>query len=173
MVFGKAENIFSVIDSTMTNDGVDWNNLVSIGLDNTNSNMGIRNSIKSRILQKNSEVFVAGCSCHLAHFAAGAGSQAYQGVTDFEMKDHQVDMYYFFKNSTRRKGILLEYLEFMGQEWEHMSHFVQTRCLSLGNCCNKEFKKFPSLKSMFQSRTDNSLGIDSGKTSTKEGKNKN
>ena len=49
---GKAENIFSAIDSTMTNDGVDWNNLVSIGLDNTNSNMGIRNSIKSRILQK-------------------------------------------------------------------------------------------------------------------------
>ena len=93
------------------NDGVDWNNLVSIGLDNTNSNMGIRNSIKSRILQKNSDVFVAGCSCHLAHLAAGAGGQAYQGVTDFDMEDHQVDMYYFFKNSTRRKGILLEYLE--------------------------------------------------------------
>ena len=102
---GKAENIFSAIDSTMTNDGVDWNNLVSIGLDNTNSNMGIRNSIKSRILQKNSDVFVAGCSCHLAHLAAGAGGQAYQSVTDFDMEDHQVDMYYFFKNSTRRKGI--------------------------------------------------------------------
>ena len=49
---GKADNIFSAIDLTMTNDGVDWNNLISIGLDNTNSNMGIRNSIKSRILQK-------------------------------------------------------------------------------------------------------------------------
>ena len=50
------KTIYSVIDSTMTNV-VDWNNLVSIGLDNTNSNMGIRNSIKSRILQKNSDVF--------------------------------------------------------------------------------------------------------------------
>ena len=49
---GKAKNIFSAIDSTLMKDGVDWNNLVSIGLDNTNSNMGIRNSIKSRILQK-------------------------------------------------------------------------------------------------------------------------
>ena len=116
---------------------------------------------------------MSGCSYHLAHLAAGAGGQAYQGVTDFDMEDHQVDMYYFFKNSTRCKGILLEYLEFMGQEWEHMSRFVQTRWLSLENCCNKEFKKFPSLKSMFQSRTDNSLGIDRGKTATKEGKNKN
>ena len=50
---GKAESLFSAIDSTMTNDGVNWNNLVSIGLDNTNSNMAIKNSIKSRILQKN------------------------------------------------------------------------------------------------------------------------
>ena len=170
---GKAENTFFAIDSTMTNDGVDWNNLVSIGLDNANSNMAIRNSIKSKILQKNSDLFVAGCTCHLAHLAAGAGGQAYQGVTDFDMKDHQVDMYYFFKSNTRRKGILIEYLEFMGQEWEHMSCFVQTRWLSPENCCNKEFKKFPSLKSMFQSRTDNSLGMDRGKTATKEGKNKN
>ena len=49
---GKAENIFSAIDSTMTNDGVDWNNLVSIGLDNTNSNMGIRNSISREFCKK-------------------------------------------------------------------------------------------------------------------------
>ena len=118
-------------------------------------------------------MFVAGCSCHLAHLAAGAVGQAYQGITDFDMGDHQVDMYYFFKNSTRQKGILLEYLEFMGQEWENMSRFVQTWWLSLENCCNKEFKKFPSLKSMFQSRTDNSLGVDRGKTATKEGKKKN
>ena len=35
---------------------------------------------------------------------------------EFDMEDHQVDMPYFFKNSTRCKGILLEYFEFMGQE---------------------------------------------------------
>ena len=127
---GKAENLFSAIDSKVKNDGVNWDNLVSIGLDNINSNMGICNSIKSRILEKNSDVFVASCSCHLAHLAAGAGGQAYQGIMDFDMEDHQVDMYYFFKNSTRRKGILLEYFEFMCQEWENMFRFVKTRWLS-------------------------------------------
>ena len=40
---GKAENLFSAIDSTVKNDGVTWDNLVSICLDNTNSNMGIKN----------------------------------------------------------------------------------------------------------------------------------
>ena len=134
--------------------------------------MEIRNSIKSRILEKNSDVFVAGCSFYLAHLVAGPGGQAYQGIMDFDMEDYQVDMYYFFKNSTRCKAVLLEYLALMGQEWYNMSRFVKTRWLSLELCCNKEFKKFPSLKSMFLSRTDNSLGIDKGKPATKEGKNR-
>ena len=111
----------------MKNNGANWDNLVIIGLDNTNSNMGTRNSIKSRILKKNTHVSVAGCSCDLAHLVAGASGQAYQGKMDFDMEDHQVDIYYFFKNSTRRKGILLEYLKFLGQEWENMSRFVKTR----------------------------------------------
>ena len=84
----KAENLFSAIDSTVKNNGVNWDNLVIIGLDNTNSNMGIRNFIKSRILKKNTHVSVAGCSCHLAHLIAGAGGQTYQGKMDFDMEDH-------------------------------------------------------------------------------------
>ena len=64
-------------------------------------------------------------------------------------------------------------MEFMGQEWEDVSWFIQTRWLSLENYCNKEFKKFPSLKSMFQNRADNRLGIDRGNTATNEGKSKN
>ena len=49
---GKAEKLFFAIDSTVKNDGVNWDNVVSIGLDNTNSTMGIRSSIKLRILEK-------------------------------------------------------------------------------------------------------------------------
>ena len=49
---GKAENLLPAIDSTVKNDGANWNNLDSIGLDNANSNMGIGSSIKSRILKK-------------------------------------------------------------------------------------------------------------------------
>ena len=86
--------------------------------------------------------------------------------------DHQIDMYYFFKNSTWRKRTLLECLEFMVQEWDNMSRFVKIRWLSLETCCNKEFKNFPSLKPIFLSRTDNSLGNDEIRAATKEGKNR-
>ena len=84
---------------------------IIIGLDNTCSSMGIRNSIKSRILQKKTQKCLF---LYLGHLAAGAGGKAYQGIMEFDMEDHQVDMPYFFKNSTQCKGILLEYFEFMG-----------------------------------------------------------
>ena len=40
-------------------------------------------------------------------------------------------MYYFFKKSTRRKGILASYTEFSGcEKWEEITRYVSTRWLS-------------------------------------------
>ena len=55
---GKAENLFPAIDSAVKNDGINWDNQVSIGLDYANSNMGSTNSIKSRILEKSSYLWL-------------------------------------------------------------------------------------------------------------------
>ena len=94
--------------------------------------------MQTRILNENESCFIAGCSCHLAYLAAGAGGRAFQKVSNFDVEDHQVDLYYYFKEGTRRKGILIEYLQFVGLEWEEMSLFVKTRWLFLERCCDKE-----------------------------------
>ena len=113
----KASSLFSDINKTLTKYGIDLDNIVSIGLDNTNVNMGSQNS-KSRIIENNASVFIAESSCHLAHLTGGRGGLGYKNVTNFVVEDHQVDLYYLFKNSNRHKGILLEYTEFISQEWE-------------------------------------------------------
>ena len=112
----KASALFKAIDGILTKDGLDWDNIVSTGLDNTNANIGNKYSIKSRILEKNASCFIAGCNCHLSHLAAGRGGSTYSAVSGFDCQDHQVDLYYFFSGSTRRKVILTEYLEFVGLE---------------------------------------------------------
>ena len=89
--------------------------------------MGSINSLRTGILAENAQTFIAGCNCHLAHLAAGKGGEAYASVTKFDCEDHQVDLYYFFKRSTRRKGILQEYMDFVGCEWENFTRFVSTR----------------------------------------------
>ena len=45
----KAETLFNAIDSAMSEKNVSWENCVSVGVDNTNVNVGERNSIKSRV----------------------------------------------------------------------------------------------------------------------------
>ena len=110
----KAETLFTAINDVFKSDDLDWDNVVSVGLDNTNTNMGSRNSLRTRILAENPQTFIAGCNCHFAHLAVGKGGEAYVSVTEFDCEDRQVDLYYFFKRSTRRKDILQEYMDFLG-----------------------------------------------------------
>ena len=156
----KAYSLFDAINNSFISDDIGWDNAVSIGLDNTNSNMGNNNSLKSRILKKNPNCFVAGCNCHLSHLAASKGGKAFAEVSGFDVEDHQIDLYYFFKGSSRRKGILLEYSDFVGLEWESIIRYVKTRWLSLEKCCDKEIRKFPALRSMFLSRTHGGMEDD-------------
>ena len=112
----KAETLFTAINNAFKKDHLNWDIVVSVGVDDTNTNMGIRNSLKTRILSENAQTFIAGCNCHLAHLAAGKGGDAYAAITKFDCEDHQVDLYYFFKRSARREGILKEYMDFVGCE---------------------------------------------------------
>ena len=48
----KSETLFNAINNTFENDNLDWDNVVSVGLDNTNANMGEKNSLKVVFLQK-------------------------------------------------------------------------------------------------------------------------
>ena len=120
----KTETLFTAINEVFKSDDLDWDNVVSVGLDNTNTNLGSKNSLRTRILAGNPQTFIAGCNCHLAHLVAGKGGEAYAFVTKFDCEDHQVDLYLFFKRSTHRKGILREYVDFVGCKWENFTRFV-------------------------------------------------
>ena len=78
-----------------------------------------------RTLEKSPLSFIAGYNCHLAHLAAGKGGLAYSDVSGFDCEDHQVDLYYFFKGSSRWKGILTKFLDFTGLEWENFVRYVR------------------------------------------------
>ena len=47
-----------------------------------------RNSIKSRVLVKNPDVYFVGCSCHLAH----KGGDSFSVVSGFDVEDLVVDL---------------------------------------------------------------------------------
>ena len=123
MKTGKAYKLFDVINSNFIRDS---DNVIAAGLDKTNTSMGEHNSSKFRILENDPSCFIAGCNCHLADIAATKGSDCYSNITGFDIEDHQVNQYCYFKNSTKRKGIRTEFLE-----REELIRYVSTRCCLL------------------------------------------
>lgn len=102
----KSQTLVNATNDKFVKDGIYWPNVISVGLDNTNANMRICNSVKSCIIQKNLDCLIAGFNCHLAYLVASRVGAAYQKV------EYQVDLYYFFNKSNRKKFILADYMEF-------------------------------------------------------------
>ena len=60
----------------MVNKEHPWQNCVAIGVDNTNVNIGKKNSIKTRVNDVNDAVYIQGCPCHVIHNTAKAGASS-------------------------------------------------------------------------------------------------
>ena len=89
-----AAEMFSSVDKFFIKHGISWDFLTALVVDNTNANIGEHNSLKSRALEKNHNIFSAGCPCHILHNAACRFSSAFATVTGFDIEDHCVDLFY-------------------------------------------------------------------------------
>ena len=133
--------IFSTVDKLFIKHGISWDFVTAPSVDNANANIREHNSLKSRALEKNRNIFIAGCTCHIFHNAACKFGSAFATVTGFDNEDHCVDFLYWFDKSSKRKSILKEYYEFRNCECEDFIKYVSTRWLCLERCVNRELKK--------------------------------
>ena len=152
-----AEALYSVVDGKLVElFGIEnpWEYCTSVAVDNTSANIGIHNSLKSRVLQRNSAIFFSGCPCHMIHNAAQKAAVAFSSCVGFDIEEFTVDLYYWFEKSTKRKNCLRSYCEFCDQEYRSIIKNVSTRWLSLETAINRCLKQYPSLKSYFLSEDD-------------------
>ena len=68
------------MDSVLQTNGISWSNCVGTSVDNTSVNLGKNNSIKTRVLAKNSAIYFMGCPCHVVHNAALKASNNFKQV---------------------------------------------------------------------------------------------
>ncbi len=112
----KAKKLFDVVQMKMAEDRIPWSQAVSLSVDNTKSMIGAHNSFASRCKEQNPNIFVHGCPCHLAHIAASNANDAFT-ATSINVEDLLIDLFYWFDKSTKRKGVLVDYMEFCNQEY--------------------------------------------------------
>lgn len=128
---GTAEAIFNKIDECFSKHKIPWENCKGCSVDNTNVNVGKSNSIKSRILNKNPNVFFMGCPCHTVHNTASKAMTHFGSICNFDIEDFCVDLFYWFEQSTKRKGTLEEFCKFCDVEYRKILKHVSVRWLSL------------------------------------------
>ena len=101
-----AQALFHSVDNILRKNDVQWNNCTLLGLDNTNTNTGDQNSIKTKALEKNPIIKIPGCPCQVLHNAAMKASTAFAKITKFDIEDHCVDLHYCFEKSSKQKSAL-------------------------------------------------------------------
>jgi hypothetical protein len=147
----KSAQLFLVVQAKMLEDEIPWSQAVSHSVDNTNSMIGVHNSFASRCKAQNSEIYVRGCPCHLAHIAASNADDAFSEIVGINVEDIVIKLFYWFDKSTKRKGVLVEYMEFCDTEYAKILKHTSTRWLSLERCVEWTLKKYSGLRSYFLS----------------------
>ena len=102
-----AEAIYGVVDAKLVDLlGIEnpWELCTSVGVDNTSVNIGIHNSLKSRVIQRNRAVFFNGCPCHILHNAAQKAAGVFSSCVGFELEEFTVDLYYTTGSKNPQKG---------------------------------------------------------------------
>ena len=114
-----------------------WDLCTSVGVDNTSVNIGVRNSIKTRVLQHNSAIYSSGCPCHILHNAGQKAAEAFNKESGFDVEEFLIDIYYWFDKSTKRKNTLQEYCKFCDHDYRSIIKHVSTRWLTLKRLLNE------------------------------------
>ena len=91
---------------------IPWDNCTAFGVDNINSNIGAKNSMKSRVTQVNPAIYFVGCPCHIIHNAAQKATDAFGVTAKIDIEACWIDHFYWFDKSTKHKGQLQEYFVF-------------------------------------------------------------
>ena len=152
-----AEGIYRASDSKLVQFlgcANPWSMCTSIGVDNTSVNIAIRDSLMTRILQRNPAIYFNGCPCHIIHNAAQKAGDAFTECCAFDVEELTIDLYYWFDKSTKRKNGLRSYCIFCDQEYRAIIKHITTRWLSLETAVERTLKQFPSLTSYFKSENE-------------------
>ena len=84
---GTAEALFNNINYILIENRVDWENCVAVGLDNTAVNVGKKNSVMTRVLAKNKNIFINGCPCHIIHNTTSKAAERFSEVSRLDVED--------------------------------------------------------------------------------------
>jgi hypothetical protein len=130
----------------MEESNVPWRNVLAFGTDNANVMVGRHKGVFHYLLEKNKDMFLAGCSCHLIHHAAEKAAACFP----FKIDEVLVETYCYLDKSSNRLQDLDVYQKVYDVEHQKILRHVGTRWLSIGRCLDRILENWEALKELFR-----------------------
>ena len=150
-----AQTLFAAVESAFIEDGIPFDNLLGFASDGANAMLGRHNSVKTRLMEKQPNLFVIHCICHVAALCA---SHACNDSIPNEVEQLLRDTYNFFHQSSKHLAQLANFQHFVDVEPHRLLYPSQTHWLSLHQCVARMVQQWPALRSFFAS-TDERLVV--------------
>ena len=119
--------------------------MVGMCVDNANIMVGSHNSLTSRLLKDNPEIYVFPCICHSLHLVA---SHACKCLPSF-VEDLLHSIYSYFSRSSKRQSNLEEIQDFLNMRRQKVLQPAPTRWLAVSECLKRILDQWVPLFSAF------------------------
>eukprot|EP00117_Sycon_ciliatum_P019217 scpid92565/ scgid17493/ Zinc finger protein 862 len=141
-----AETLFNALQQGLEKRSIPWSNVVGYASDSASVMVGKRNSVVSRILEKQPKVYSLAYVCHLAVLGAAAGLEVLPISIDMLL----VDIFYHFKHSSKRWQEFSDVLaDFEDIAPMRVLKHCTTRWLSLERATTQLLALWPALHTYF------------------------
>lgn len=157
---GTGQNIFRLIDNTLSAYDIPWRNCICFGSDNASVMIGKRNGVLGNMMTKHEDIYSSGCVCHLIHLAAEWAAKELPISTENFFQD----LYYYMDKSSKR----VSEFEALQEELDVVPHKIckhgATRWLSLGKSIKWLLEQWEVVKQFFKSECEKSQQKSSSKS---------
>lgn len=140
-----AATLFDKIEYQFNADRIPITNVIGFASDGASVMVGEHNSVKSRLLQVNPNLFVTNCICHSAHLVASYACAKLPRQTE----DFVRGVYSYFSHSAKRLHEFKQFQQFTETKPHKLLRPCQTRWLFLQQCVHRIVEQWNALLSYF------------------------
>ena len=149
----NAANLFECLDFQLREDGLTYEKLIGWNSDGASVMLGVRNSVVSRLKEKQPNLYVLHCVCHISHLMV---SDVVKCIPS-DVIDLTGNLFWWFHHSAKRVDELRSFQEWLEVEAHKILKKVDTRWLSLEACVNRILEQYTPLESYFDSMENSRL----------------
>ena len=151
-----AEQLYELIDKHFQgSDILNYEHLVGLGTDGANVMLGQRNSVMSRLREKQPGLIALHCNCHIAALIANASCKELPDC----LEELTTDIWYYFHKSSKRLREFENFQCFVNVKPHKLLKACQTRWLSLEACVNRLVEQYDALLSYFRSTENRTAAV--------------